>query len=131
MRTLFVCLANSKKYRGRCIAGIELIREIDGTFSPVKEHGKTKWLRPVSNAEHGEVDTNIVKHIKLHDLIEMDILEYCPKGYQSENVLFDPNSLKVVGNLSPNPSILDKLTDNPDTLLGNKGKAVPEEKYTY
>ena len=33
-------LANSKKFNGRCIAGIDL--------------DSGKWIRPVSNTEHGE-----------------------------------------------------------------------------
>jgi hypothetical protein len=128
MKTLFVCLANSKKYGERCIAGIELKRENDGSLSLVKENSKPKWLRPVSSAEHGEVAAHIVNHIKLNDIVEIDVLEYCPKGYQSENVLFDVNSLKVVGNIALSATNLDKFTVSQNTLFGNKGKAVPEDK---
>ncbi len=39
-----VCLANSRKLNGRCIAGKELVQ------------GKaTDWIRPVSTREHEEV----------------------------------------------------------------------------
>ena len=128
MKTLFVCLANSKKYGERCIAGIELKRENDGSLSLVKENSKPKWLRPVSSAEHGEVAAHIVNHIKLNDIVEIDVLEHCPKGYQSENILFDVNSLKVVGKVALSATNLDKFTENPSTLFGNKGKAVPADK---
>ena len=39
-----VCLANSRKLNGRCIAGKELLGERPGS-----------WLRPVSAREHEEV----------------------------------------------------------------------------
>lgn len=124
MKTLFVCLANSKKYGGRCIAGIELKRETNGILSPVINNGIPKWLRPVSSAEHGEVAQHLVNHIKLNDIVEIDLLDYCPKGYQSENVLFHVNSLKVLGNLQFSANDLDKLTINQNMLFGNRGKAV-------
>ena len=39
-----VCLANSRKLSGRCVAGKELVSD-----RPLR------WLRPVSNREHEEV----------------------------------------------------------------------------
>ncbi len=39
-----VCLANSRKLQGRCIAGREWINQEAGL-----------WVRPVSNREHQEV----------------------------------------------------------------------------
>ena len=39
-----VCLANSRKLNGRCVAGIELVGD-----------RRIGWIRPVSDREHGEV----------------------------------------------------------------------------
>lgn len=50
----FVCLANSFKERGRCVAGIVL----DENNNPTNT-----WIRPVSNSLHGELNTQLVEHI--------------------------------------------------------------------
>lgn len=128
MKSLFVCLANSKKYGERCIAGIELKREGNGDLTLVRLNGKPKWLRPVSNSEHGEVNANLVNHIKLNDIVEIDILEECPNGYQSENVLFGVDSLKVISSITLSSQNLDKLITVQGNLFGNRGKAVAEEQ---
>jgi hypothetical protein len=128
MKKIFVCLANSKKYGERCIAGIELNRDEKGSLYLVKENGKPKWIRPVSNAEHGEVASHLISHIKLNDIVEIDITESCPRGYQSENVLFDPNSISVKSQISLNNQNLDKLAVQLPNLFGNRGKAIPEDK---
>jgi hypothetical protein len=40
MPTRFVCLANSFKEGGRCLAGIEL----DNNNNPIIENGHPKWI---------------------------------------------------------------------------------------
>ena len=49
MKAIFICLANSKKYGERCIAGIELTKGANGNLTVVKENGRPKWIRPVSS----------------------------------------------------------------------------------
>jgi hypothetical protein len=124
MRTVFVCLANSKKYGERCIAGVKLQGGRDG-YSVRIEDNKPKWIRPVSNSEHGEVEEKLIKSIHLLDIIEIDVTRECPKGYQSENVEFDRNSLKVLSRIQLSAENLDMLTDKiSTTIFGNRGKAV-------
>ena len=127
MKTLFVCLANSKKYRERCIAGVE-VKEISGSYKIVEKDGKPQWLRPVSGSQHGAVSSGLVEDINLMDVVEVDVEEFCPNGYQSENALFEKLSIKKLGNIRLSRENLDRLIDvNQSTLFGNRGKAVHED----
>lgn len=80
-----VCLANSRKLNGRCIAGIEL----SGTQ-------RLGWIRPVSAREHEEVSEYERQYEdgsdpRVLDLMEVPLLDARPKGYQQENWLLDPD----------------------------------------
>lgn len=127
MNTFFLCLANSKKFGERCIAGIELKK--DGKkFQPVEKEGKPCWLRPISKSQHGAVGEVLVGGINLMDIIEIDIEELCPNGYQSENATFKQKSIKKVGNIRLSEENLDRLIDMEQScLFGNRGRAVPED----
>lgn len=122
MPTRLVCLANSFKEGGRCLAGIEL----DNQNNPVIVNGRPKWLRPVCNTEHGEVPNEIAEPFKILNIIELEITGNQPKSCQTENVTFKENSIKVIGNFERNQ--LENLCDSMDLIFGNKGKAVSEEK---
>lgn len=76
-----VCLANSRKLSGRCIAG--------------KEVDDGAWVRPISAREHEEVSEEERNYEngrdpKVLDVIEIDFLEHRGTGYQQENWLLDP-----------------------------------------
>ncbi len=78
-----VCLANSRKLSGRCIAG----REFDGRRAG-------KWLRPVSAREHEEVSKYERQYEdgadpRVLDMIDIPLVEDRGHGYQSENWLLD------------------------------------------
>ena len=80
-----VCLANSRKLNGRCVAGQELVGD-----TPVG------WLRPVSNREHEEVSEYERQYEdgsdpRMLDVIDVPLLEAKPKEYQRENWLLDPD----------------------------------------
>jgi hypothetical protein len=124
MRKLFVCLANSRKYSGRCIAGVELYRRHDGFLKMVEtpEHYPL-WIRPVSRSEFGELSSDWVRHIRLGDLIEVDV-ENKPitYGYQCENVYFDSKSLQIVEHLDLTHDRLSRLSVRDSKLLfGSRG----------
>ena len=75
-----VCLANSRKISGRCIAG--------------KRTSDNSWFRPISNRaghEISEFDRRYSdgKTAQLLDIIEIPCIEERPNGHQSENVLID------------------------------------------
>lgn len=74
-----VCLANSRKYAGRCIAGKQLL---PGTIG--------KWIRPVSHRENGELSLEEIAlrrdaYPRLLDILEIPLRRCCPHSYQSEN----------------------------------------------
>lgn len=78
-----VCLANSRKLAGRCVAG------------RVLENGEpTGWVRPVSSREHEEVSEYERQYEdgsdpKLLDVIDVPLIEPRPKNYQTENWLLN------------------------------------------
>lgn len=79
-----VCLANSRKLQGRCIAGIEL----DGPR-------RAGWIRPVSAREREEVSEYERQYEDgsdpcVLDVIDVPLLEPRPRAYQQENWLLDP-----------------------------------------
>ena len=99
-----VCLANSRKLHGRCIAG----REWSGT-----EAGG--WIRPISARDGGEVSEYERQYKdssdpQVLDVIDVPVLESRPKNYQTENWLLDPEYYwKKVGRVPS--SDLDSFTD--------------------
>lgn len=125
MKKTFICLANSKKFNERCIAGIEIELSKDGNYSVVSENGSPKWIRPVSAGNHGQVASSLVKNIKLLDIIQIEMTQRCLAGYQSENICFDEKSLGEIGSIPAKEEILNRLVDQKHKLIfGNKGKAV-------
>lgn len=83
---LIVCLANSRKHNGRCIAGIELI-----------DRRPTQWVRPVSDRPGAEVSEYERQYPdgsdpRVLDILEVPLLDPAPDGYQTENWLLDPES---------------------------------------
>jgi hypothetical protein len=80
-----VCLANSRKPNGRCIAGRELVDGIAGG-----------WIRPVSSREHHEVSEYERQYEdgsdpRVLDVIDVPLIEWTPSTFQQENWLLNPN----------------------------------------
>lgn len=130
MTTKIICLANSKKFNERCVAGIE-VDEKDNVYNIIFTNSKPKWFRPVSKNERGEFPARIAQNIKLLNVIEFDLVEPCPSGYQAENVFFDEDSVKTASSIELSSVNLDQLTCNSNTLFGNKGKAVHEDDVNF
>lgn len=128
MKKLFICLANSAKYSERCIAGIEVTKRPNDTFSVVKKNDKQlQWLRPVTSAQYGQVPKELVQNIQLLDICEVETIANCPKGYQSENITFIPNSLKVYSKLTAKEKNLQHFIEPYDTLFGNNQRSIDME----
>ncbi len=80
-----VCLANSRKMSGRCIAGIEFLE--NGRFGG--------WIRPVSARDNEEVSEDERQYKdgsdpRVLDVIDVPVLNAQPKNFQQENWLLDP-----------------------------------------
>jgi len=80
-----VCLANSRKLHGRCIAGLEV----------TADNAPGPWIRPVSNREHQEVSEYERQYPDgsdpaLLDIVDVPLLQHCPHEYQRENWLLNP-----------------------------------------
>jgi len=128
MKHYFICLANSKKYNERCVAGIEVKRSQRLGYYIVLKDEKPRWLRPVTSTGHGEVPAYEVANISLMDVVEIDVIEEHPAGYQSENIFYKQSSMKILENLGFNGYMLNKIiTPDLTDLFGNKGKAVSME----
>jgi hypothetical protein len=80
-----ICLANSRKLSGRCVAGVELV----GTAS-------WGWVRPVSARQHEEVSEYERQYQdgsdpRVLDVIDVPLLRPLSKTFQRENWLLDPD----------------------------------------
>lgn len=124
-----VCLANSRKMSGRCIAGKEWS----------EEHGVSEWIRPVSPREKQEVSLQERQYEdrsepQLLDIIDIPVLEHLPKDHQVENWLLDFKSRWVKRGTFPLnklPEILDSVAplwiDGENTNHGTKNKILLEQ----
>jgi hypothetical protein len=103
-----VCLANSRKIDGRCVAGKEYLP--GGRFG--------RWVRPIStNPSHSLSAKDMSyagwKEPALLDLIEMSFEKYVPAAHQTENFIIDAGcQWRRVGRLSWNTlnGAVDKFT---------------------
>ena len=88
---IIVCLANSRKLSGRCIAGLEVAKDHSGNWVR-----SGRWIRPVSNRDREEVSEREREYEdgsdpRLLDIISVPMIQAKPNGYQSENWLIDPD----------------------------------------
>lgn len=78
--TEIICLANSYKHRGRCVAGIEV--------------GSGKWIRPVSGRSTREVSAaerqyHDGEEPRVLDVVSVSLLRSQPSGIHRENWVLD------------------------------------------
>jgi len=104
-----VCLANSRKLSGRCVAGKEFAGDHLGT-----------WIRPVGAREHGEVSEYERQYEdgsdpRVLDIIDVPLLVPQPKDFQQENWLLDPDYYWVKAGRAT-WSDLNRLADRTEPL---------------
>lgn len=122
-----VCLANSYKNGGRCLAGIE-VEIIGNKVSVVTNNGNPRWIRPVGSDSSVGIPECEVERFKPMDILEVDVVSAVPTGAHSENVLY--NTIKKVSRISKTNDNLTPLCDRTHSLIfGNRGKAVPAERF--
>lgn len=98
-----ICLANSYKHKGRCIAGIDL------------QSGR--WIRPISHLESGKISEDNphinAKHIQLLDIVDIPINPKEKLGHEIENYRYHNGFWQVMGKTK----IIDLLPHCESTLL--------------
>ena len=107
-----VCLANSRKLNGRCIAGLTLTGR-----------GRGSWIRPVSDRQNEEVSEYERQYQdgsdpQVLDIIDVPLIAPKPGPHQPENWLLDPAIYWDRVDRYP-PGRLDRLVDGPGALWLN------------
>lgn len=126
---LFICLANSFKYGGRCIAGIEIRLSEDGkTFRVVDDQGEPRWMRPVQReTNHKEIPTETARNIRILDVIELSNTEACGTGCQNENFYY--SRMRIIKSLPFSQKVLQALLSKRDFVLHSQGRFLTHMEY--
>ena len=123
--TEILCLANSKKHGGRCLAGL--------SWPDLQT-----WIRPVERArEHGEIPSNRAqvdspegrRWIRPLDVINVDLIEPAPTPAQPENWILGSSPITLVRTLdiAEAASLLSSVADTSSSLFDLGGsKSIPE-----
>ena len=128
MDKYFVCLANSFKRGGRCVAGIEVIPEKNGKWIIARnQDGSPHWIRPIASTQYGEIPNHIAFNIKLLHVVKLIDVKACPKHAHSENLHY--SQLEVYQLFYPSElAILNQFVDTThQSVFGNRGKAISVE----
>ena len=110
------CLANSRKFGGRCIAGKKMAPALGG-----------HWVRPISARATEEVSEEERRYQNGSDPRVLDIIDVPskvahPRTYQSENWVIEPEQpWELAGRLVW--SDLETLADDPPTLWLNNSSS--------
>ena len=99
-----VCLANSRKMSGRCVAGRELVNGVPGG-----------WVRPVSARPQQEVSLTEQRYQgggepQLLDIVDIPLVAARPGAHQPENWLLNPDfywTKQGCFDVARRPSLLD------------------------
>jgi hypothetical protein len=107
-----ICLANSRKPAGKCVAGKELLGDQAGV-----------WIRPVSNRPSHEISLKEQRYSDGHlpqllDIVEISFLSATPAAHQTENHKIDSKTRwERKGRFAIDD--LSGIVDNPPTLWEN------------
>lgn len=107
-----VCLANSRKHSGRCIAGKEVLRR-----------GYGPWIRPISARPSAEVSEEERRYEngrdpRVLDIIDIPMIAAAPVLHQTENHVIDAERYWTKTSKLPWAD-LKHLVDNPAMLWSN------------
>lgn len=109
MDKFFICLANSYKRGGRCVAGIEIAPKTNGKWKMVRnQEGMPQWIRPIANTPYGEIPLHLVNDINILSVIKLVDIQPCPHKAHTEDMLFShmecchydfPNDIELLNRL--------------------------------
>ena len=126
MEKYFICLANSYKHGGRCIAGIEVVPQSDGSLVVVRhDDGRPKWIRPVSMSANGEIPNHLAESFKIFSLVKLTEVEPCPDKAHTEDVHCTRMEICPF-ELLPTKAFLNQLLDTQhQAVFYYRGKGIP------
>ena len=126
MEKYFICLANSYKHGGRCIAGIEVVLQSDGSLGIVRhDDGRPRWIRPVSMSANGEIPNHLAESFKIFSLVKLTDVEPCPDNAHTEDVHCTRMEICPF-ELSPTKDFLNQLIDTQhQAVFYFRGKSIP------
>ena len=130
MDKYFICLANSLKRGGRCIAGVEVETDESDHWKVVHSAlGLPQWIRPIdANTEFGEISQIDAQPIHLLSVVKLTEVEPCPHDAHAEDVFF--LRMEVIGNIQPSYPALSELTDTlHETLFYDSEHAISVARF--
>ena len=128
MDKYFVCLANSYKRGGRCIAGVEIVFDNRGGWKPVRnEDGRPRWIRPIAKTTYGEIPNFVAENIEMLSVVKLTDVIACPEQCHVENVYYSCME-PCEYNASRESNIMNQLIDSKhQSIFHNRGRAVSAE----
>lgn len=128
MDKYFVCLANSYKRGGRCIAGIEIVFDNSGGWKPIRnEDGRPRWIRPIAKTTYGEIPNFSAENIEMLSVVKLTDVVACPEQCHVENVYYSCME-SCEYNISLESNMMNQLIDSKhQSIFHNRGRAVSAE----
>lgn len=117
MDAYFVCLANSLKRGGRCIAGVEVTIDDERNWAVVrKPDGSPRWIRPIdATTEFGEIRIGEAQHIPLLSVVKLEGVIPIPCQSHTEDVHY--SLMRVVGKVTGADAVLSQFVDSVHQVL--------------
>lgn len=119
MKVSFICLANSRKLQGRCVAGIKT----DGSG----------WIRPVTKTNDGSIPENRCRvaseDLDIFDVVEVEISKARSAPNQPENWVLKGTPWMLVEKLKPYDALekISSFISVKPTLFGDQSDRIDFE----
>lgn len=128
MDKYIICLANSYKRGGRCVAGIEIVFDANRELKPVcDDDGRPRWIRPIAKTTYGEIPNYVAEDIKLLSVVKLYNVVPCPNKPHTENV-YCSKLEQCKYELPHDVSLINHLFDSThQAIFHNRGRAVSAE----
>jgi len=117
MDTYFICMANSYKRGGRCIAGVEIDIDSNNHWKVKRNIDRSpKWIRPIAReTEFGEIPEGEARFLPLLSVVRLTDIVPCPRMAHTEDVNY--KQMYPIGRVSSHPIALEELTDDIHSVL--------------
>lgn len=117
MDVYFICLANSLKRGGRCIAGVEVTLDNKQHWTVVrKSDGTPKWIRPIDKTtEFGEILLGEAQFVSLLSIVRLT--DVVPIPYQAHQEDVHYSIMMVVGRVPASKAVLSQFVDKIHSVL--------------